>query len=207
MESFTFVKGRALPLLVPDIDTDVITPIQRVMQGGDALTRYAFESLRYKADGELNPDCPLNQDVYQNAPIMLAGANFACGSSRETAVWAIRGLGIRCIIAPSFGDIFFDSCFENGLLPVTRPQAEVDALADDAATGEFRVDLERCEITSSSGRTIPFTVHPLQREALLSGRDSIELTLERDREIADFQLRDCRLRPWVYSIAEDNHVR
>lgn len=207
MESFTFVKGRALPLLVPDIDTDVITPIQRVMQGGDALTRYAFESLRYKADGELNPDCPLNQDVYQNAPIMLAGANFACGSSRETAVWAIRGLGIRCIIAPSFGDIFFDSCFENGMLPITLSQNEIATLADEAAAGELRVDLERCEITSPSGRTIPFTVRPLHREALLSGRDSIELTLERDREIADFQLRDCRLRPWVYSIAEDNHVR
>ena len=204
MERFTSVQGRAIPLLVPDIDTDVITPIKRVMQGGDALTRYAFESLRYTPDGALNPDCPLNQEEYRDAPILLTGANFACGSSRETAVWALRGLGIRCIIAPSFGDIFFDSCFENGLLPVTRPQAEVDALADDAATGEFRVDLERCEITSSSGRTIPFTVHPLQREALLSGRDSIELTLQRDQEIAEFQLRDRELRPWVYELAADD---
>ncbi len=127
------MQGRAIPLLVPDIDTDVITPIKRVMQGGDALTRYAFESLRYTPDGALNPDCPLNQEVYRDAPILLAGANFACGSSRETAVWAVRGLGIRCIIAPSFGDIFFDSCFENGLLPITLPQAEVDALADEAA--------------------------------------------------------------------------
>ena len=86
MERLTSVQGRAIPLLVPDIDTDVITPIKRVMQGGDALTRYAFESLRYKADGTPDPECPLNQEAYREAPILLAGANFACGSSRETAV-------------------------------------------------------------------------------------------------------------------------
>ena len=202
MERFTSVQGRAIPLLMPDIDTDVITPIMRVMQGGDALTRYAFESLRYTPDGALDPDCPLNQDLYRDAPILLAGANFACGSSRETAVWAVRGLGIRCIIAPSFGEIFFDSCFENGLLPITLSKADVDALADEAPTGEFRVDLERCEITSSSERTIPFTVHPLQREALLSGRDSIELTLGREQEITEFQERDREFRPWVYELAD-----
>ena len=88
-----------------------------------ASQRSAFEPLRHTPDGALNPDCPLDQDAYRNAPILLAGANFACGSSRETAVWAIRGLGIRCIIAPSFGDIFFDSCFENGLLPIALTQA------------------------------------------------------------------------------------
>jgi 3-isopropylmalate/(R)-2-methylmalate dehydratase small subunit len=203
MERFTSVQGRAIPLPVPDIDTDVITPIKRVMQGGDALTRYAFESLRYTPDGALNPDCPLNQEVYRDAPILLAGANFACGSSRETAVWAVRGLGIRCIIAPSFGDIFFDSCFENGLLPVALPQIELDALADEAAAGEFSVDLERCEVTTPSGRTIAFAVHPLQREALLGGRDSIELTLGREPEISEFQRRDRELRPWVYELAGD----
>ena len=200
MEPFTSVQGRAIPLLVPDIDTDVITPIKRVMQGGDALTRYAFESLRYKEDGSPDPECPLNQEAYREAPIMLAGANFACGSSRETAVWAVRGLGIRCVIAPSFGEIFFDSCFENGLLPIALPVAELDALAAEAGTGELRVELERCEITAPSGRVIPFSVHPLQREALLSGRDSIELTLSREPEIEAFQLRDRELRPWVYEL-------
>jgi len=200
MERFTSVQGRAIPLLVPDIDTDVITPIKRVMQGGDALTRYAFESLRYREDGSPDPECPLNQEAYREAPILLAGANFACGSSRETAVWAVRGLGIRCIIAPSFGEIFFDSCFENGLLPIALPVAELDALAAEAAAGELCVDLERCEITPPSGRVIPFSVHPLQREALLSGRDSIELTLSREPEIEAFQLRDRELRPWVYEL-------
>ena len=200
MERFTSVQGRAIPLLVPDIDTDVITPIKRVMQGGDALTRYAFESLRYKEDGSPDPECPLNQEAYREAPILLAGANFACGSSRETAVWAGRGLGIRCIIAPSFGEIFFESCFENGLLPIALPVAELDALAAEAAAGELCVDLERCEITPPSGRVIPFSVHPLQREALLSGRDSIELTLSREPEIEAFQLRDRELRPWVYEL-------
>ena len=203
MERFTSVQGRAIPLLVPDIDTDVITPIKRVMQGGDALTRYAFESLRYREDGSPDPGCPLNQEAYREAPILLAGANFACGSSRETAVWAVRGLGIRCIIAPSFGEIFFDSCFENGLLPITLPVAELDTLAAEAAAGELRVELERCEITAPSGRVIQFSVHPLQREALLSGRDSIELTLSREPEIEAFQLRDRELRPWVYEL--DDH--
>ena len=200
MERFTSVQGRAIPLLVPDIDTDVITPIKRVMQGGDALTRYAFESLRYREDGSPDPECPLNQEAYREAPIMLAGANFACGSSRETAVWAVRGLGIRCIIAPSFGEIFFDSCFENGLLPIALPVAELDTLAAEAAADELRVELERCEITAPSGRVIQFSVHPLQREALLSGRDSIELTLSREPEIEAFQLRDRELRPWVYEL-------
>jgi 3-isopropylmalate/(R)-2-methylmalate dehydratase small subunit len=198
MDNFTSVQGPAIPLQVPDIDTDVITPINRVMEGAEAITQYAFETLRYTPDGSLNPDCPLNQDAYRNAPILLAGANFACGSSRETAVWAIRGLGIRCIIAPSFGDIFFDSCFENGLLPIALAQADVDALAAQAGAGEFRVDLERRQITSPTGETVPFTVNPLQREALLSGRDSIELTLGREDEIASFQQRDRELRPWVY---------
>jgi len=200
MERFTSVQGRAIPLLVPDIDTDVITPIKRVMQGGDALTRYAFESLRYREDGSPDPECPLNQEAYREAPILLAGANFACGSSRETAVWAVRGLGIRCIIAPSFGEIFFDSCFENGLLPIALPVAELDTLAAEAAADELRVELERCEITAPSGRVIQFSVHPLQREALLSGRDSIELTLSREPEIEAFQLRDRELRPWVYEL-------
>jgi len=203
MERFTSVEGRAVPLLVPDIDTDVITPIKRVMQGGDALTRYAFESLRYRADGAPDPECPLNQEAYREAPILLAGVNFACGSSRETAVWALRGLGIRCIIAPSFGGIFFDSCFENGLLPIVLPVAELEELAVEAAAGELRVDLERCRITAASGRVIPFSVHPLRREALLSGRDSIELTLSREPEIAAFELRDRELRPWVYEL--DDH--
>jgi 3-isopropylmalate/(R)-2-methylmalate dehydratase small subunit len=200
MERFTSVQGRAIPLLVPDIDTDVITPIKRVMQGADALTRYAFESLRYGEDGSPDPECPLNQEAYREAPILLAGANFACGSSRETAVWAVRGLGIRCIIAPSFGEIFFDSCFENGLLPIALPVDEFETLAAEAAVGELRVELERCEITAPNGRVIQFSVHPLQREALLSGRDSIELTLSREPEIEAFQLRDRELRPWVYEL-------
>jgi 3-isopropylmalate dehydratase small subunit len=147
MDSVTSVQGPAIPLPVPDIDTDVITPVKRVMEGTEAITKYAFEPLRFTPDGALDPDCLLNQDAYRNAPILLAGANFACGSSRETAVWAIRGLGVRCIIAPSFA------------------------------------------------------VNPVQRETLLGGRDSIELTLGREDEIAGFQDRDRELRPWVYELA------
>jgi 3-isopropylmalate/(R)-2-methylmalate dehydratase small subunit len=104
-------------------------------------------------------------------------------------------------VPPSFGQIFFDSCFENGLLPIALAPADVDALAAQAGAGEFRVDLERRQITNPTGDTVPFTVNPVQREALLSGRDSIELTLGREEEIADFQQRDRELRPWVYELA------
>jgi 3-isopropylmalate/(R)-2-methylmalate dehydratase small subunit len=95
-----------VPLLVDDVDTDVITPIGRVLQGGSALVKFAFEPLRYDAAGRLRGDCPLDDPRYAGAQILIAGENFACGSSRETAVWAVRGLGFRCVIAPSFGDIF-----------------------------------------------------------------------------------------------------
>jgi len=196
---FTVVRGLAAPLLVDSIDTDTITPMKRMMEGTGALVKYAFEPLRYLPDGEPNPNFALNQPAYQNARILLAGQNFACGSSRETAVWAVAGLGIRCVIAPSFGEIFFSNCFKNGLLPVLLPRAEVEALASESEAGEFVVDLEQCNITTPSGRKVVFTVQPFRRHALLTGQDEIASTLDREPEIAKFQARDREARPWIYN--------
>ena len=197
-EPFTLLRGIAAPLLVDDIDTDTITPMGRVLEGPRALVEYEFEPLRYLRDGRPNPDFVLNQPAYRNARILLCGQNFACGSSRETAVWAVAGLGIRCVVAPSFGDIFFSNCFKNGLLPIVLPRAEVEALAAEAAAGELTVDLERCEIATPSGRTLEFAVTPFRRRALLAGLDEIDSTLAREPEIAAFQARDRPARPWIY---------
>jgi len=202
MEPWKTLSSVAAPLLIESIDTDVISPMKRMLEGGDAIVKYAFEPLRYRADGSLNPDFVLNQAAYRDARILLAGPNFACGSSRETAVWAIAGLGLRCVIAPSFGDIFFKNCFQNGVLPIVLPLREVEALAAEASTGELRVDLERCELVTSSGRNLPFAVHPFRRRALLAGLDDIDATLERGSEISSFQTRDALVRPWVYPASQ-----
>ena len=205
MEPLRVVRGAAAPLLLESIDTDVITPMQRILEGPEALVRYAFEPLRYRPDGSPDPDFPLNQEAYRGAPILLAGSNFACGSSRETAVWALKGLGVRCVIAPSFGDIFFKNCFKNGLLPVRLDRAELEALAAEArpvggVAPELVVDLEAQRITSPSGRQLPFSVNPLRREGLLAGLDELALTLRREETIAAFQREDRRRRPWTYQL-------
>jgi 3-isopropylmalate/(R)-2-methylmalate dehydratase small subunit len=209
MEPFTTLHGPAAALLLPNIDTDVITPMRRIVGGGGraALARYAFEPLRYLEEDVPDSDFVLEQPAYRGAPILLAGPNFACGSSRETAVWALHELGFRCVVAPSFGDIFFKNCFQNGLLPIVLAQETVEALALEArAEGghapAFEVDLERTELGTPSGRRIPFEVHPARREALLGGLDDIGLSLRREAEIAAFQARDRRARPWVYALGD-----
>jgi 3-isopropylmalate/(R)-2-methylmalate dehydratase small subunit len=199
MERFGRIDGRAAPLLLKNIDTDTISPMQRLLQGGDALVRYAFEPLRYRADGTPEPDFVLNQPAYQGACILLAGPNFACGSSRETAVWAIAALGFRCVIAPSFGDIFFKNCFQNGILPIVLEMAEVERMAVEARGGaSFAVDLQTCSIATPTGRRVPFGVSPLRREALLLGLDEIEMTRRLEPEIASFEEASRRERPWVH---------
>jgi 3-isopropylmalate/(R)-2-methylmalate dehydratase small subunit len=207
MEPFAPLHGPAVPLLLANLDTDVITPMRRIVGGGGraALAHYAFEPLRYLEEDVPDPDFVLNRPEYAAAPILLAGPNFACGSSRETAVWALHELGFRCVVAPSFGDIFFKNCFQNGILPVVLPQAEVEALAAEArAEGgvapDFRLDLEQCALTTPSGRRVAFGVHPARRAALLAGLDDIGLTLQRERDIAAFQARDRVARPWIYDL-------
>ncbi len=201
MEKVTVVKGVAAPLMRQNVDTDVIIPMEKMLMGErDGLGRFAFHAWRRRADGTDDPDFVLNQDPYRDAKILLAGANFGCGSSREPAVWAILGMGIRCVIAPSFGAIFFDNCFANALLPVVLPADRVAAFAEQAATpgAVFTVDLQRCRVTAPDGEEVAFTVDRRRREALLQGLDEVTLTLRREPEIAAFQEADRRRRPWVY---------
>ena len=203
MDPFVRLVGRAAPLLLPNIDTDVITPMRRIVDLGQrSLGEIAFEPLRYREDGSENPDFVLNDPVYRDAVILLAGANFGCGSSRETAVWAIAQLGYRCIIAPSFGDIFANNCFANGLLPVVLPLRVIEKLAGQTRSAvPFEVDLAACEIATPSGERIAFEVNSLRRDGLLRGLDAIELTLALEAEIAAFQSADKGRRPWIYPSA------
>lgn len=202
MEKFVRVSGIAAPLMRPNIDTDVIIPIDdcvtvpRSEQG-----RCAFRPLRYRSDGSDNPDFVLNQSPYREAKILLAGINFGCGSSREPAVWAIMGLGIRAIIAPSFGDIFYNNCFQNGVLAIILPEEAIRQLNDEVQASPdlpMTVDLENRVIVSGSGREVPFPIEDARRAALLQGLDDIGMTLAREGKIAAWQQADRRRRPWVY---------
>jgi 3-isopropylmalate/(R)-2-methylmalate dehydratase small subunit len=204
MEPFTSISGAAAPLMMQNVDTDVIVPIQRLTDyGREQLAPYAFEALRYLDDGEDNPAFLLNNPPWRGAPILLAGANFGCGSSREGAVWALACIGIRCVIAPSFGGIFFNNCFQNGLLPVVLPQATVETLAELARAepdAPFTVDLEGKLVLPPDGSRILFEIDEVRRQALLQGLDDLGLTLKKEAEIAAFQQRDRLQRPWIYEI-------
>jgi len=200
MQAFTVVCGPAAPLMLPNVDTDVIVRIERLTSlQREQLGPYAFEALRYRADGSEDPACILNQPAFRNAPVLLAGANFGCGSSREGAVWALMGIGVRCVIAPSFGDIFFNNCFQNGVLPIALPAETLEALARQCMQGgNVVVDLERCMLTAPDGATLPFQMDPLRREGLLHGLDAIDLTLRDDATIRAWQQQDRMHRPWAW---------
>ena len=204
METFTVLTGVAAPLARENVDTDLIIPIPRLVTHANVdLGRWAFEALRYHKDGSENLDFVLNQPRYRGASILIAGRNFGCGSSREGAVVAIRRMGIRCVIASSFGDIFFNNCFQNSVLPIALPQEEVDRLMEEARTctsgAAFAVDLEDREIRTPGQRTVAFEVDPNRRQGLLKGLDPIATTSLRESEIASFQDRDRKARPWIYS--------
>ncbi|WP_454727568.1 MULTISPECIES: 3-isopropylmalate dehydratase small subunit [Cupriavidus] len=203
MQPFTVVTGAAAPLLRANVDTDVIIRIERLTSlQRDALGPYALEALRYRADGSEDPDFVLNQPAFRGAPVLLAGANFGCGSSREGAVWALMGIGVRCVIAPSYGDIFYNNCFQNGVLPIRLPAPAVAALAAQCAHGApLRVDLAAAMLTAPDGTAIAFPVDPLRREALLHGLDDIGLTLKDDALIRAWQQADRARRPWAWAVA------
>jgi 3-isopropylmalate/(R)-2-methylmalate dehydratase small subunit len=202
MEKFTRLTGTAAPLMRPNIDTDVIIPIDdcvsvpRAEQG-----RCAFRAWRYLPDGGDNPDFMLNRAPFRNAVILLAGINFGCGSSREPAVWALMGLGFRAIIAPSFGDIFYNNCFQNGVLPIILPEETVRAIATEveaAPEAPLTVDLENRIITNGHRLRISFGLDEARRSALLEGLDEVGQTLQRGTKIAAWQDRDRARRPWIY---------
>jgi len=203
VEKFITITGPAAPLLWANIDTDMIIPVQRLVGASrTGLGPYGFERFRYRADGSENPDFPLNREPFRGSPILLAGPNFGCGSSREGAVWALMGMGVRCVIAPSFGDIFFNNCFQNGLLPVRLPEEVVRRIAEEteASPGNARttVDLERQVVVTPWGEEVSFAVDARKKEAMLEGLDEIALTKRRAEEIAAWQARDRAARPWAW---------
>lgn len=200
MQAFTTLTGIAAPLLRANVDTDVIIRIERLTNlAPHELGPYALEALRFNPDGSEVPDFVLNQPAFREASILLAGANFGCGSSREGAVHALFARGLRCVIAPSYGDIFFNNCFQNGMLAIRLPAAQIAAMADEARGGvPFTVDLYTCRLTTPAGHSVAFDVDPLRRESLLEGLDDIGLTLKHDDAIRTWQAQDRVNRPWAW---------
>jgi 3-isopropylmalate/(R)-2-methylmalate dehydratase small subunit len=206
-DKFETLTAVAAPYPFANVDTDRIIRIERCARTPRAeMGRWAFETERFDADGKDRADFVLNREPFRQAKIFIAGDNFGCGSSREMAVWAIAGLGIRCVIAPSFGEIFFGNCMQNGLLPIRLPAGTVAELLTTlagAGTPEratLTIDLREQRIERPDGPSISFDVDPLQREALLEGLDSIALTLRKSACIDAFQQRQRANRPWVWEV-------
>jgi len=201
MEPLISVKGIVVPLLRDNVDTDSIIPAEFMRSLSTDPGRGLFARWRYRADGSENPDFVLNDRRYRGATILLAGANFACGSSRENAVWALQRFGVRCVIALGFSDIFYANCFKNGVLPVQLP-ASAHALVVDEALGEeaseATVDLRTQEIEFASGRRIGFDLDARRRAKLLSGEDEIAATLNRWATIDSFRAGHAQRAPWLY---------
>lgn len=201
METFTILTGRAAPLLIPNVDTDVIIRIERLSGVPRAeLGRYAFEALRYRPDGSDDPAFVLNDPVFRGAPIVLAGPNFGCGSSREAAVWALMGLGIRCVIAPSFGDIFYGNCVQNGVLAVALDEPALQVVTQASRAGRtVTVDLVQQQVSVEGSTPLSFEIDTLRREQLLAGFDAIDLAMLDRPAIQSWQNADRARRPWVWS--------
>jgi len=190
-----------LPLV--NVDTDKIIPakwLKTIKRTG--LGVGLFETLRYDEDGNEKSDFILNQEPYRKAEILIADDNFGCGSSREHAPWALLDFGIRCVIAPSFADIFHNNCFKNGILPIVLPKEQIDLLlqeAGDAADPTFTVDLEKQEIHRPTGNEVfSFDVDPHKKHCLLNGLDDIGQTMERKTKIDEFETRQRGAEPWLY---------
>ena len=208
MRSFTRLEAVAAPILLENIDTDVIIRIERLVGNGirGTLAPWCFGALRYRADGSEDPGFILNRPPYREAQIIIGGRNFGCGSSREGAVWSLLERGVSCVIAPSFGDIFFNNCFQNGMLPVVLDQAATEGLAreveESQGAGTVTVDLLGCVVVSPSGRRHAFEVEARRREALLEGLDEIGVTRRKAAVIEGFHARDRQRRPWVYQTGD-----
>jgi 3-isopropylmalate/(R)-2-methylmalate dehydratase small subunit len=201
MQKFIKLTGVAAPFPLRNVDTDMIIPkqfLKTIKRTG--LGKALFYELRYDQAGKENPDFVLNKPAYRSAEILVTGENFGCGSSREHAPWALLDFGFRCVIAPDFADIFFNNCFQNGILAIKLPQEQVDKLMDDAERGAnatLSVDLEAQEIRGPDGGVIHFEIDPFRKHCLLNGLDSIGLTLEKEKAIKDFESRDASARPWA----------
>jgi 3-isopropylmalate/(R)-2-methylmalate dehydratase small subunit len=204
MQKFDILTGIAAPLPVVNCDTDKIIParfLKAIKKTG--LGKNLFDAMRYKADGSENPDFVLNNEPYRKASILIAAENFGCGSSREHAPWALVDFGIRCIIAPSYADIFYTNCFKNGMLPITLPEALVEQLMKDAELGAnatFTVDLVKQQIVRPNGEIVSFDLDPFRKHCLLGGLDDIGLTLEEAPRIEKFEGEQALSQPWLHAV-------
>jgi 3-isopropylmalate/(R)-2-methylmalate dehydratase small subunit len=201
MEKFNQLTAIAAPLNLINIDTDMIIPkqfLKTIKRSG--LGKNLFDEMRYKTDGSLIDDFILNQAPYDKAEILIAGDNFGCGSSREHAPWALLDFGIRCVIAPSFADIFYNNCFKNGILPIILDEKIVDDLMQQATLGgnaRFSVDLEQQIVTDPNGNQHHFDVDAFRKECLLNGLDDIGITLQNKSAIDDFAQQHLQNRSWL----------
>ena len=199
MEKFDKLAGIAAPLDIINVDTDMIIPkqfLKTIQRSG--LGKNLFDEMRFAPDGAEIDDFVLNQPAYRKAEILVAGDNFGCGSSREHAPWALLDFGIRCVIAPSFADIFYNNCFKNGILPIVLPQQDVDKLMDDAKRGAnatVSIDLENQTIQGPDGGEIAFEVDAFRKQCLMEGLDDIGLTLQKADAIDNYEAA-LDAQPW-----------
>lgn len=203
MEPFVHLQGTAAPLPRINVDTDAIIAVQHVYTLSKAgLGKYLFHRWRYAGDGTEAQNFVLNQKSFRPASILVARANFGCGSSREHAVWALADFGFRSIIAPSFASIFYENCIKNGILPVTLPEDTVEALLAmlERNPGEtVTVDLRSCQVVFPDRSVHAFEIDEARRNTLLQGLDPITLAANHEEDIAAYQRRDRQARPWVWA--------
>ena len=199
MEKFELLKGVAAPLEMINVDTDMIIPkqfLKTIKRSG--LGKNLFHELRYDIQGNIKNDFVLNWDPYKQASILVAGDNFGCGSSREHAPWSLLDFGFKCIIAPSFADIFYNNCFKNGILPIRLDQKTVDVLMDQAnQKKQLTINLKDQLIVLEDGNTIEFQIDPFRKKCLLEGLDDIGLTLQKKEKIDQYEASLKNTHPWI----------
>ncbi len=201
MDKFTKLEGVAAPMKIRNIDTDMIIPkqyLKTIKRTG--LGKGLFSEMRYKDDGSENPDFVLNKPAYRHAKIIVAEDNFGCGSSREHAPWALLDFGVRCVISTSFADIFFNNCFQNGVLPIKVSKEDLDKLMDDAERGSnatLSVDLESQEIRGPDGGVVKFDIDPFRKHCMLNGLDDIGLTMTKAKSLDSYEAKKKAEHPWV----------
>tara|TARA_Y100001934_G_scaffold121085_1_gene148025 strand:+ start:271 stop:876 length:606 start_codon:yes stop_codon:yes gene_type:complete len=199
VQKFDKIKAIAAPLPMINVDTDMIIPkqfLKTIKRSG--LGKNLFHELRYDINGNLKNDFVLNWEFYKKAKILIAGENFGCGSSREHAPWSLLDFGFRCIIAPSFADIFFNNCFKNGILPIKVNNSENDILIKQAEDKSLiTVDLPKQVISCGSEININFDIDPFRKKCLLEGLDDIALTLKKSEKIDDYELKLNKSRSWL----------
>lgn len=203
MEIFDRLSGVAVPLPMINVDTDQVIPKQYLKSiERTGLGKGLFHDLRYDMEDGERPDFVLNREPYRKSKILITGENFGCGSSREHAPWALADFGIRCVVAPSFADIFFNNSMKNGVLLIVMPQEQVDILMADAENPDncvMTVDLETQTITRPDGAAMAFEIEPFRKARLLNGLDDIGLTLQKVHRIEAFEARQKADRPWLYA--------